>query len=195
MSDGTKISSGASGAASDGAAASGATNPVSDAASRLQNFAAMSAVLTGFTASVISPGLDPIDLKQLYLSTADAQVGGELVDQLLAQFLSLAGQPKQQVADTLLATASADPPPTALLARSIVKMWYLGSWYPAAPPSTTAPPADGTVLSANAYTGGLAWSAAQAHPMGTAVHVRLLEQAPPSLAQFGVDTPDGGSNG
>lgn len=75
-------------------------------------------------------------------------------------------------------------------------MWYLGSWYPAAPPSTTGPPTDGTVISANAYTGGLAWSAAQAHPMGYSTFTfGYWKVAPPPLAQFGVGTPDGGSNG
>lgn len=156
--------------------------------SRVQNFAAMSAVLTGFQEGVIAPGIDPTDLKQVYLDTADAKVGPALVDQLIAQFLSLAGQPKQQVADALLATASPDPPQTALLARSVVKMWYFGIWYPAAPPSTTGPPIDGTQISANAYIGGLAWRAAQAHPMGySAFSFGYWSQVPPTLAQFGVD--------
>lgn len=165
-------------------------------ATRLQNFAAMSAVLTGFQASVISPGLDPINLKQLYLDTADREVGPALVDQLIAQFLSLTGQPKQQIANALLATASPDPPPTALLAESIVKMWYLGNWYPATSPSTSGPPANGTVISSNAYIGGLAWQAAQAHPMGYSTYTfGYWKQAPPPLAQFGVDGDGGDGDG
>jgi hypothetical protein len=162
---------------------------------RPQSFAAMSAVLTGFQASVISPTLDPIDLNGLYLQTADAKVGATLVDQLLAQFQSLQGQPHQTIANTLLAAGNPNPPDTAWLARSIVKMWYLGAWYPAAPPPSTGP-FNGTVLSSNAYIGGLAWRAAQAHPMGySQFSFGYWTSPPPSLEQFGVDTlSDGGGN-
>jgi hypothetical protein len=173
-------------------------NPSSGAAARLANFAALSAVVTGFQAGVISPTLDPIDLKQLYLDTADAQGGAPRVDQLIAQFLSLAGQPPQTVADALLATANASsatvPPPTALLARSIVKMWYLGAWYPAVPASDPSS-GNGNVISSNAYVGGLAWKAAQAHPMGySQFSFGYWSSVPPSLAAFGVDLPEGGGD-
>jgi hypothetical protein len=176
---------------------------MSDASSsptRAQTFAAMSAVLTGFQAAIISPTLDPIDLNGLYLQTADAQTGTSLVDQLLQQFTSLQGQPKQVIADTLLASDNPNPPPppnTAWLARSIAKLWYVGSWYPAAPPPAGGPPGIGTVASANAYIGGLMWKAAQAHPMGySAFTFGYWNTAPPSLEQFGVDIPSGGgSNG
>jgi hypothetical protein len=163
---------------------------------RPQTFAAMSAVLTGFQASIISPTLDPINLNGLYLQTADTNAGQTLVDQLLAQFQSLQGQPKQVIANTLLATANPNPPQLAWLARSIVKLWYLGSWFPAAPPPPGGPPANGGVVSSDAYIGGLAWKAAQAHPMGySQFSFGYWTSAPPSLAQFGVDIPsDGGSN-
>jgi hypothetical protein len=156
----------------------------------------MSAALTGFQSSVINPLLDPINLKQLYLDTADAQAGTALVDQLLAQFLSLAGQPAQTIANALLSTGSTNPPQTALVARSILKLWYLGSWYPAVP-STDPTSGNGNVVSANAYIGGLAWRAAQAHPMGYSQFTfGYWASPPPSLDQFGVDTASqGGTNG
>lgn len=162
------------------------------AATRLQTFAAMSAVLTGFQGSVISPTLDPVNLKTLYLQTADAKATPQLVDQLLQQFTMLQGQglPKQKIADTLLDTATTPPSATALLARTIVKMWYLGMWYPQ---NTQEQP---TVISAQAYTGGLAWQAAQAHPMGYSTFTfGYWKDVPPPLSAFGVDQPDGGSNG
>jgi hypothetical protein len=163
---------------------------------RSQTFAAMSAVLTGFQAGIINPTLDPIDLNGPYLQTADSNAGAALVDQLLAQFQSLQGQSSQVIANTLLATANPDPPPVAWLARSIVKLWYLGSWFPAAPPPSDGPPGIGGVVSANAYTGGLAWKAAQAHPMGySQFNFGYWTSAPPSLDQFGVDIPsDGGES-
>ncbi|HEV7505238.1 MAG TPA: sorbitol dehydrogenase [Thermoanaerobaculia bacterium] len=165
-------------------------------ATRLQNFADMSATLTGFQSSVINPLLDPVNLKQLYLDTADAKAGATLVDQLIAQFLSLKGQPAQTLANTLLATNDANPPQTALVARSILKLWYLGSWYPAVPASDPTA-GQGTVVSANAYIGGLAWRAAQAHPMGSSqMTFGYWASPPPPLDQFGVDTSSqGGTHG
>ena len=164
-----------------------ASNP----ATRLPTFAAMSAVLTGFQGSVISPTLDPVNLKTLYLQTADARATPQLVDQLLQQFTTLQGQglPKQKIADTLLDTATTPPSATALLARTIVKMWYLGMWYPQNPQDQP------TVISAQAYTGGLAWQAAQAHPMGYSTFTfGYWKDVPPPISAFGVDQPDGGSN-
>jgi len=158
---------------------------------RLQTFAAMSAVLTGFQASVISPTLDPVNLKELYLQTADARATPALVDQLLQQFTALQGQklPNQQIANTLLGTASTTPTPTELLAQTIVKMWYLGSWYPQNPQEQP------TVVSSQAYIGGLAWQAAQAHPMGYSTFTfGYWKDVPPPLSAFGVDQPEGGSN-
>ena len=91
-------------------------NTAADAA-RLQNFAG-AAVLTGFQNSVINPLLDPIDLKQLYLDTADAEVGSVMVDQLLQEYLALQAQglPKQEIANTLLGAQSPTPTEAALLA-------------------------------------------------------------------------------
>ena len=60
---------------------------------------------------------------------------------------------------------------TKFLARSIVVMWYLGSWYdPADLKRLTEPnPPDfipHQVISSKAYTQGWVWRVAQAHPMG-----------------------------
>lgn len=151
---------------------------------RVKNFLAMSAVLTGFPASTLAPGFDPNNLKTLFLQTADANAGQPLVDQLLNQFLLLQGQklPDQQIADTLLGvTESPLNSQTALLARSIIKLWYVGSWYPLGSQSAD----DGKVVSMLAYTGGLVWRTAQAHPMGySEFKFGYWAQQPPSLAQF-----------
>jgi len=60
---------------------------------------------------------------------------------------------------------------TKFLARSIVLLWYLGSWYKpddlkknSAPGAAAFIPSE--VVSAKAYTQGLAGLIAQAHPMG-----------------------------
>lgn len=139
------------------------SSPPTSAAQRLDQFVALSSALTGFTTDVLSPPLDPTDppLKQLYLRTVDTQ-SPATVDALLAAFATLSGQPPQTIANTLLEVDSASPSDTALMARSIIKLWYVGSWYPPASVSAT----DGSVVSMNAYIGGLAWVAMQAHPMG-----------------------------
>jgi hypothetical protein len=153
-------------------------------ASRLSAFTDMSAALTGFTADTIAPPLDPTNLAQSHLDTADRLAGRAAVDQLLAQFAALQGRPPQQIADALLGIAPSASGPTVQLARSLVKLWYLGSWYP--PDSTSA--FDGDTVSSNAYIRGLAWRAAQAHPMGySEFSFGYWSAPPPSLADFGVD--------
>jgi len=58
------------------------------------------------------------------------------------------------------------------LTRSIVLLWYLGSWYDPKDlraQATAAKPDrinSSEVLSPKAYTQGLVWQIAQAHPMG-----------------------------
>jgi Membrane bound FAD containing D-sorbitol dehydrogenase len=145
-----------------------------EAPRRLDNFVRLSAVLTGFTEQAI-----PKNLKALYLTTADAKLPPGTVDALLSRFQELAGKPAQQIADTLLDTDNAHPD-LAAAARSILKLWYVGIWYPPTPPPT--------VVSADAYTGGLIWKAAQAHPIGfSTFQFGDWEREPPSLQDFGVD--------
>jgi len=57
------------------------------------------------------------------------------------------------------------------LARSIVLLWYLGSWYEPRDLEANASPGtrhaiSSEVVSAKAYTQGLVWEIAGAHPMG-----------------------------
>jgi hypothetical protein len=154
----------------------------SEAPGRLDNFVRLSAVLTGFTEQAIGPTLDPKNLKALYLTTADAKLPPGTVDALLSRFQALTGKPAQQIADTLLDTGNAQPDSVAAAARTILKLWYVGVWYPPRP----APP---TVVSADAYTGGLLWKAAQAHPIGfSTFSFGYWNSEPPSLQDFGVDT-------
>ena len=160
--------------------------------SRQINFGNMSVALTGFTADVVTPLFDPLDLVAQYLRTADTYAGSAAVDSLIQQYLSLsgAGLGNQQIADTLLETSNPKPGPEALLAARILTLWYLGSWYSAPAPRQPSSP---TVISANAYIGGLAWKAMQAHPMGSSDFTfGYWVQSPPSLSDFGVDLPTAG---
>src|SRR4051794_20477252 len=96
---------------------------VTKAPGRLENFARLSAVLTGFTEDAINPQIDPKNLKSLYLKTADAKLPPGTVDALLTRFEALSGKPAQEIADTLLDTANPTPDPVAAAARTILKMW------------------------------------------------------------------------
>lgn len=156
---------------------------LTDPQSRKSTFVDMSAALTGFARSALSPTLDPIGLAQQYLAVADRHASVDEVNRLLAAYLEIQAKPPQQVADVLLEVDAAKPSHTASLARSIVKLWYLGSWY-AAGSSAFA----GQVVSANAYIAGLAWKAAQAHPMGySEFSFGYWSSAPPTLGDFGAE--------
>lgn len=151
-------------------------------AARVTNFAAMSAALTGFMLDTISPNPDVTDLKSAYLQTAGKNGEGKEVDRLIAQFLAMKGKTSQEIADGLL-DESKQPADLIAAARHILEMWYLGTW-------------NGAVVSANAYIGGLAWQAAQAHPMGYSEwEFGYWAQDPPPLADFGVQVSNGAKRG
>jgi hypothetical protein len=162
---------------------------------RPTDFADMSAALTGFTIGEINPINDPLDRVNMFLQASDANAtgGATAVSALLAAYVKLRGQglTSQQIANSLLDTAGdpKNPSPQTLLARQIVSLWYFGAWYGSQPKPT--------VISSNAYIGGLAWQAMQAHPMGNSDFTfGYWTQPPPPLSDFGVDVPpSGGRNG
>ncbi len=160
----------------------------------IQDFADMSAALTGFQSSVLKPDLDPIGLASTYYEFAVAQVTEPAMSALLDAYRAIKNQPAQQIADTLLETSAPAPSQQAFIAQSIVAMWYLGSWYP---PGLLggggfAPPAV-QVVSSPAYTNGLVWKVMQSHPMGYSPFVFGYWSLPPApLSSFGVNTGNGG---
>src|SRR2546428_9134770 len=158
-------------------------------APRPATFAAMSAALTGFKPDFIAPPVDPNQLHAHLLHYIDELADATSVDQLLAQFTALQahGQTSQQIADVMLGISPSSNSPVVQLAQSIVKLWYLGSWY--APGSTSA--FNGNVVSSQAYVSGLAWRAMQAHAMGDSpFKFGYWTSAPTSLSELGADVPD-----
>jgi hypothetical protein len=169
----------------------GASNPPSESVG--QDFANLSAALTGFQSSFIRPFLDPVNLSGIFYSFAVSQVGQQMMDALLSAFDTLSNQTPppsaQTIADTLLEVSSPTASPQAQLCQSIVAMWYLGSWYP--PPFQTGGLQQ--VISAQAYTKSLVWNLAQAHPMGFSPFTfGYWSQPPGALETFGVNTNGGG---
>ncbi|MEK6371160.1 MAG: hypothetical protein AABO58_00520 [Acidobacteriota bacterium] len=160
----------------------------------VQDFANMSAALTGFQASVLKPKLDPVGLARTYYEFALAQVGAASMSALLNAYRSIQSQPPQAVADMLLETVSPTPSNQALICQSIIAMWYLGAWYiPGVKGDFGFPPTPLQIISSQAYTNGLVWKVMQSHPMGFSPFTfGYWSQPPGSLSTFGVNTGSGG---
>lgn len=113
------------------------------------------------------PGTDPINIKNDYfkwISLNDKTSS-------FAKLLGFAkGNPTPSPSDILASVEKGDQN-VRFLARSIVLLWYLGSWYEpeelqkqATSPKPERSPSE--VVSPKAYTQGLVWQIAGAHPMG-----------------------------
>ncbi len=110
------------------------------------------------------PGVDPIYIKKDYFNWVNASHTATF-----ERMLQIAKDHRQSPKDIIDKVNASDD--TKFLGRSIVLMWYLGSWYkPEDLKSNSAPGAraliPSEVISAKAYTQGLIWQIAQAHPMG-----------------------------
>jgi len=153
----------------------------------VQDFANMSAALTGFQTGFLRPFADATNLSGIFYDFVVSQAGQEKMDALLNAFRPIQTQNPQTIADTLLETASPNPPTEqAQLCQAIVAMWYLGSWYP---PPFLANTSLQQVVSSQAYTKSLVWNVAQSHPMGfSTFKFGYWSEAPKSLDNFGVNT-------
>ena len=85
--------------------------------------------------------------------------------------LQFAKDNPQSSQDDIIDFVNAGNDDIKFLARSIVLLWYLGSWYDpkdlkASHRGQTRPHHSSEVLSPKAYTQGLVWQIAGAHPMG-----------------------------
>jgi hypothetical protein len=112
------------------------------------------------------PGADPFNVKNDYFAWINAGNAPTF-----ERLLEIARNHPKSVTDIITAVnASGDD--TKFLARSIVLLWYLGSWYKPedlkkfSAPDAPRVPIPSQVVSAKAYTQGLVWQIAQAHPMG-----------------------------
>lgn len=139
-----------------------------DTGSRLEDFVAFSAVATGFAAF----DLGGTGQAEVYLSTLDDIVGEEIVGDLLAAFSRVTTDPgadeaalQRGLRREVFSDARLGP-----VARALVKLWYVGTWY--------GLPADWReaygeneldrtfVVSRSAYTEGLLWPAIGVNPPG-----------------------------
>ena len=111
------------------------------------------------------PGVDPFNVKNDYFKWINASAAATF-----QKLLQIARDHRESPSDIVSAVNASDD--TKFLARSIVLLWYLGSWYKpedlkkALASDAPRVPIPSQVVSAKAYTLGLAWLIAQAHPMG-----------------------------
>jgi hypothetical protein len=112
------------------------------------------------------PGVDPFNIKKDYFD----QLKGSRSAAVFASLLNFVkDNPLLSQADIIAKVNASDD--TKFLARSIVLLWYLGSWYEPRDLKANASPGtrqaiSSEVVSAKAYTQGLVWEIAGAHPMG-----------------------------
>ena len=113
------------------------------------------------------PGVDPINIKNAYFAWINVNDSTSS----FAKLIQLA-KDNRESAISIIAAANASDDNTKFLARSIVLLWYLGSWYKpgdlktnsATPGTRAVTPSE--VVSAKTYTQGLIWQIVGAHPMG-----------------------------
>jgi hypothetical protein len=140
-----------------------AQNTISEADAFIQ----LSAALTGIPAGKLAPTTDSIGLKQDYFDWVK-----EREPTAFASLLQIAKDNKDAPQAIIDKSQASDD--TKFLSRSIVLMWYLGSWYTPADlkrlvdeKSSRVPLfVPHTVISPKAYTQGWVWRIVQAHPMG-----------------------------
>lgn len=152
--------------------------------SNLENFVGLSSALIGISANRLAPPIDPVGLPPIFLDYVSARVPPEALNALLAQYATLTANhvPPDEIARQVLAVPGQKAPDTVLVARSIMKLWLLGVWYP----PFAGPKFDGSaVVSDQAYIYSWAWKIAQAHPMGySESFFGYWNSTPPSLEEL-----------
>lgn len=118
-------------------------------------FYALSSELTGFSEfELYGTGVG-----DSYFAMLNEQAGNELVTAVLKNYQTLDKDTNDLKAHVAKLVDSHTFGPVM---RSIIKMWYLGNWYPLYPENQ----GDATVVSSQAYVESLVWRVMGTHPMG-----------------------------
>jgi hypothetical protein len=140
-------------------------------------FLLLSEALTGVDKQLLAPefdpktndpGTDPINIKNDYFRWINVKDSTSS----FATLLQFAKDHPQSSQKDIIDFVNAGNDDIKFLTRSIVLLWYLGSWYDPKDLRTQATAAkpdrinSSEVLSPKAYTQGLVWQIAGAHPMG-----------------------------
>ena len=139
-------------------------------------FLLLSEALTGVDKQLLAPefdpktndpGTDPINIKNDYFRW----INGKDSTSSFATLLKFVKDNPKSSQSEIIAFVNAGNDDIKFLARSIVLLWYLGSWYEPKDLRTQATAAkpdriSSEVVSPKAYTQGLVWQIAGTHPMG-----------------------------
>jgi hypothetical protein len=140
------------------------------------NFVGLSSILTGYPQDQLAPAIDPIGLASEYLNWMLQHADQPAFLQTLSTYQTISALPAAEQPAQVQQQILSDPM-MGDIARRMIRLWYLSTWYTTEPPD---PNMDGQVVSMNAYTMGLAWDAAQAHPMGySELHFGYWATEPP----------------
>jgi hypothetical protein len=157
----------------------------STAPTDLDRFVRLSSALTGVDAAQLNPQIDPIGIADQYLQILQQSIEPDTLQSLLAAVPAESGAAVD--VGPLLEDTTLGP-----IARSIIKLWLLGSWYEPRNPSTAV-----KVVSSQAYKESLIWKVMQAHPMGYSMFsFGYWAEEPPALDQFlTLNSPEQGEAG
>lgn len=149
----------------------------------MNQFVALSSLLTGFPTSTLAPRLDPINLKQTYLDTVNKNAPPSTVARLLKTFNTIQTSLPPEEWGLAVNCRILEDDVLGPLARQIIKMWLVGIWYDPPDQSQT-----GEVVSMQAFTHGLLWQAIQAHPTGYSEFAHGYWGAPPPPGPVSMET-------
>lgn len=149
-----------------------------------KTFDAVSAALTGIAPGRLTPTVDPVQINRQYFTQAQSAPG-------YSDLMQIARAESDPVVAAGKIMNNADPK-IKYLGRSIILMWYLGSWFDPkklerynSPGSGPFPLTPEQVVSPAAYTQGWVWRVAQTHPMGySEMLFGYWSNEPPALDAF-----------
>jgi hypothetical protein len=126
----------------------------------LDQFVNLSSALTGVSATQLQPAIDPIGIAAQYLAMIQSEASNvppATFDNLLATFTAKSAELGPEKAAAFVVADPVFGP----IARSIIKVWLLGTWYDPENPGNAI-----KVVSSQAYKQSLVWKVMQSHPMG-----------------------------
>lgn len=155
------------------------TSPSPPTPAAIDDFIALSGVLTGIDPGLLKPAFPVNDV---YLQIMDAARSADrMAYKLLIDLFNIC-RASHMTDAAIVEKLLGDPGATGLLAKSIILAWYSGTWHR---PSGLYTGGDSDVLSAQAYTAGYMWQVAQAHAMGSADYpFGYWNSPPPPLSDF-----------
>lgn len=152
-------------------------------AALFEQFLQLSSVLTGHSLFT----LQGTGQAKMYYTTLSSVIGQEYTETLLSRFASLTDQAQGEEAQLhdLLRKHLLSDPKLGPLARNLIKMWYVGSWYELPEAWRTAYGVNENdrtfVVSSGAYIEGLLWPTIGAHPAGAKAPGYGSWNAPPDI--------------